>query len=90
MIRPEEKQKLIKAFGKSPNDVGSCEVQIALLSERIKQISNHLKAAPKDFASTRGLMMLIGKRRSFLNYLKKNNEASYNNVVQSLKTHGLV
>lgn len=90
MIRPEVKEKLIKAFGKSPNDVGSCEVQIALLSERINQISLHLRTAKKDFASLRGLMMLLGKRRSFYNYLKKNNEASYNNVMQSLKTHGLV
>jgi small subunit ribosomal protein S15 len=90
MIRPEVKAKIIKAFGKSPNDVGSCEVQIALLSERINQISLHLKTAKKDYASLRGLMMLLGKRRSFYNYLKKNNEASYNNVMQSLKTHGLV
>lgn len=90
MIRSEVKEKLIKAFGKSPNDVGSCEVQIALLSERINQISLHLRTAKKDFASLRGLMMLLGKRRSFYNYLKKNNEVSYNNVMQSLKTHGLV
>jgi small subunit ribosomal protein S15 len=90
MINAETKAKLIKLFGKSPNDVGSCEIQIALISERIKQISLHLKTAKKDYASLRGLMMLLGKRRSFMKYLKKNNEASYNNVMQSLKTHGLV
>ena len=90
MIANEVKQKLIKSFGKSPNDVGSCEVQIALLSERIKQISAHLKEAPKDFSGQRGLMILIGKRRSFIKYLKKNNETSHNNVMQALKSHGLI
>ena len=90
MIRNDVKQKLIKAFGKSPNDVGSCEVQIAVLSERIKQISNHLKEAKKDYSSQRGLMVLIGKRRTFFKYLKKNNEASYNNVMTQLKSHELI
>ena len=90
MIPKEIKQTLIKSFGKSPNDVGSCEVQIALHSQRIRQISAHLKKAPKDYSGQRGLMILIGKRRSFLNYLKKNDEASYNNVVQTLKQQELM
>jgi|688.fasta_scaffold2836260_1 small subunit ribosomal protein S15 len=90
MIRNDVKQKLIQAFGKTPNDVGSCEVQIAILSERIRQISAHLKEAKKDYSSLRGLMILIGKRRSFFKYLKKNDEASYTNVMQSLKSHGLI
>ena len=90
MIQKETKLKLIKAFGKSPEDVGSCEVQCALISERIRQISEHLKVAPKDYSSQRGLMKLVGQRRSFLAYLKKNDEPSHNNVVQSLKAHGLM
>lgn len=85
MLNKEIKIKLIEAFGKSPKDVGSCEVQIALFSERIRQISEHLKKAPKDFHSQRGLMLLVGKRRTFLNYLKKNAKASYEKVVATLK-----
>lgn len=85
MINKEAKEKLIKAFGKSPKDVGSCEVQVALFSERIRQISEHLKKAAKDYHSQRGLMLLIGKRRTFLNYLKKNNQSSYEKVVATLK-----
>lgn len=88
MINKDSKSKIIKAFAKSSNDVGSCEVQVALLSERIRQISEHLKKSPKDFHSQRGLMLLIGKRRSFLNYLKKNQAKSYENVLSSLKAHG--
>ncbi len=90
MIVKETKEKLIKAFGKSPKDVGSCEVQIALLSERIRQISEHLKAAQKDHHSQRGLLDLVGRRRSFLNYLKENDPKSYENVIGSLKEHGYI
>jgi small subunit ribosomal protein S15 len=88
MIAKDKKEQIIKAFGKSPKDVGSCEVQIALLSERIRQISEHLKVARKDYHSQRGLLLLVGKRRTFLNYLKKNNKTSYEKVLQSLKEHG--
>lgn len=88
MINKEVKSKLIKAFGKSANDVGSCEVQVALLSERIRQIAEHLKAARKDYHSQKGLLSLVGKRRTFLKYLKKNSPESYETVVTSLKEHG--
>lgn len=90
MINKETKEKLIKTFGISPNDVGSCQVQIALLSERIRQISEHLKKFSKDYHSQRGLLLLVGKRRSFLNYLKTNDTAGHQKVVQSLKEHGLM
>jgi small subunit ribosomal protein S15 len=59
-----------------------------LLSERIRQISEHLKIARKDFHSQRGLLSLVGRRRSFLSYLAKNNPQSYENVITSLKEHG--
>lgn len=88
MIRKETKEKLIKAFGKSANDVGSSEVQIALLSERIRQISEHLKKSPKDFHSQRGLLMLVGKRRVFFRYLEKNDLKGLGKVQQNLKEHG--
>ena len=90
MINKETKEKLIKAFGISPNDVGSCSVQIAIISERIRQIAEHLKTFSKDYHSQRGLLLLVGKRRSFLNYLKKNDTKGHQKVVQSLKEHGLM
>lgn len=90
MITKETKAKLIKAFGKNPNDVGSCEVQIAVLSERIRQISAHLKAAHKDYSSQRGLMMLVGRRRSFMRYLEHKDAEGYKKTVESLKAHGLM
>ena len=90
MINKEIKEKLIKVFGISPNDVGSSQVQIALLSERIRQVSEHLKKFSKDFHSQRGLLLMVGKRRSFLNYLKKNDTIGHQKVVQSLKEHGLM
>ncbi len=90
MIPKEIKEKLIKSFGKSPEDVGSCEVQIALISQRIRQISLHLRVAKKDYSSQRGLTMLIGKRRSFMNYLKRNDEPSYTNLIQALKQQELI
>lgn len=88
MISKETMEKLIKVFGKSSKDVGSCEVQVAMLSERIKQISGHLKGSPKDYHSQRGLLCLVGKRRSLLNYLKKNNTQGYEKVLKGLKEHG--
>jgi small subunit ribosomal protein S15 len=88
MVAKEVKEKLIKVFGKSSSDVGSCEVQIALLSERIRQVSEHLKIAKKDFHSQLGLLRMVGKRRAFLNYLKENQTQSYEKVLKSLKEHG--
>ena len=70
MLSKEDKNNLIKKFGRDDKDTGSCEVQIALLSERIKQVSEHLKSFSKDKHSHRGLIKLVEKRRSFLNYLK--------------------
>lgn len=88
MITKEAKEKLVIAFGRTPKDVGSSEVQIAVLSERIKQISLHLKTAKKDYHSQRGLLGMVSKRRTFLNYLKKNKAQSYENVLKALKEHG--
>lgn len=84
MLR-ELKDKIIKDFGISANDTGSCEVQIALISERIRQISEHLTHAPKDNHSRLGLLKLVGKRKTFLKYLKKSSPVSYNSLVIKLK-----
>lgn len=84
MLSKENKKKIIDQFKQSASDVGSCEVQIGLLSEKIQQVSAHLKAFPKDVSSQRGLVAMVGKRKRFLNYLKKNNPQSYNTVSQLL------
>ncbi len=85
MIKKDIKESLIKKYGKSTHDTGSCEVQVALLSERIHQITDHLKAYPKDFHSKRGLTILVGKRRRLLRYLQGSNAASYTTLVKALK-----
>jgi len=88
MLNKENKNKIIKQFAKSETDTGSCEVQIALLSERIREISGHLKQFPKDNHSRLGLVKLVGKRKSFLGYLKKKDLSGYNNFVKQLKDSG--
>jgi small subunit ribosomal protein S15 len=87
MITKEVKEQLIKSFAQSPHDVGSTEVQIALLSERIRQISEHLKKSPKDVHSERGLLQLVGKRRRIAAYLEKNDKESFEKVQKTLKEH---
>lgn len=81
----EMKNKIIREFAISANDTGSCEVQIALLTDRINQISRHLGIAKKDNHSRLGLLKLVSKKKTFLNYLKKTSPASYEMVVAKLK-----
>lgn len=88
MLNTERKQEIIKKFALNPNDTGSCEVQVALFSERIQQINAHLEQFPKDHHSRRGLLCLVGKRKAFLNYLKKNNNDAYAKLVGSLRQAG--
>jgi small subunit ribosomal protein S15 len=84
MITKEKKSENVKKYGKSANDTGSTSVQIALLTERIKDISGHLKANKKDNSSTRGLLKLVGQRRRLLSYLKKQDLGNYNAILKSL------
>lgn len=83
-VFPEQRQETIKKFQKHEKDCGSSEVQIALLTERIKNLTEHLKANSKDFLSRRGLMVMVGKRSALLKYLRKQDFASYKNVVEKL------
>uniref|UniRef100_A0A7V4JR08 Small ribosomal subunit protein uS15 n=1 Tax=Thermodesulfobacterium geofontis TaxID=1295609 RepID=A0A7V4JR08_9BACT len=83
-LDPEVKKEIIERFRRHLNDTGSPEVQIALLSARIKQLEEHLKIHRKDFHSRRGLMKLIGQRRALLNYLKRNDFERYQNLIQNL------
>ena len=85
-LNKEKKGEIIKQFAKSEKDTGSCEVQVAILTERVRQISGHLKNFPKDKHSKVGLIKLLGKRKAFISYLKKNDISSYNNVIKMLKS----
>ena len=70
MIAKEKKQAIIAEYGRTPNDTGSPEVQIAVLTARIQELTEHLKANPKDHHSRRGMLKMIGQRRGLLSYLK--------------------
>jgi small subunit ribosomal protein S15 len=78
------KQELVKEYARTDGDTGSPEVQIALLSERIKNLTDHLATHPKDFHSRRGLLVMVGQRRSQLDYLKKKDAPRYEAVIERL------
>lgn len=79
-----KKQAIIAQFGKNENDTGSSEVQIALLSARISELTEHLKTFKKDHASRLGLLKLVGQRRRLMRYLKRTNKESYTKTIQAL------
>jgi small subunit ribosomal protein S15 len=83
-ITKDQKQGVIAEHAKSEGDTGSPEVQIALLTQRINDLTSHFKAHPKDFAGRRGLLKLVGRRRNLLNYLRNNDVARYKNIVAAL------
>ena len=80
----ERKQEIINTYKREENDTGSPEVQIALLTERISELTEHLKVHPKDNHSRRGLLKMVGKRRNLLNYLAKKDEEAYKDLVKKL------
>ncbi len=83
-ITPERKQELIKEYAKGTNDTGSPEVQIAILTERIKNLTEHLQSHDKDFHSRRGLLVMVGQRRRLLDYVKKKNTGRYQDIITRL------
>lgn len=83
-ITAERKQELVKQFAKGANDTGSAEVQIAILSERIKNLTEHLQTHEKDYHSRRGLLVLVGQRRRLLDYLKRRYVTRYQAIVEQL------
>ncbi len=83
-ITQERKAELIKEFGKSDNDSGSAAVQVAILSERIRNLTDHLKSHKKDFGSRRGLLTMVGQRRSLLDYIKAGNQDAYQSLIEKL------
>ncbi|HKF60865.1 MAG TPA: 30S ribosomal protein S15 [Dongiaceae bacterium] len=83
-ITVERKQALMKEYATGEGDTGSPEVQVALLSERIKNLTDHLQTHEKDFHSRRGLLVMVGQRRRLLDYLKQKNEQRYKELIERL------
>jgi small subunit ribosomal protein S15 len=83
-ITAERKQELVSKFGKAPGDTGAAEVQIALLTERINELTEHLRSHSKDHHSRRGLLMMVGKRRRLLNYLQRKDLEGYRALIREL------
>ncbi|MDD3807308.1 MAG: 30S ribosomal protein S15 [Candidatus Marinimicrobia bacterium] len=83
-LTSEDKKKIIKEFGKNEQDTGSSEVQIAILTKRIQDLTEHVKVHKKDHHNRRGLQKLVGQRRNLLNYLMKNDFNRYREIVKKL------
>ncbi len=84
MISKETKASIIAEYGKTPEDTGSTEVQVALLTYRINELTEHLKSNNNDHHSRRGLLMMVGKRRGLLNYLKSKDIEAYRSLIERL------
>ncbi len=84
-LTKERKQEIIKKFGDSEKDSGKAEVQVALLTERINNLTAHFASNKKDHASRRGLLQMVGKRRRLLNYLKSKDIERYRTIIKELK-----
>jgi len=84
-VQKEKKQKIIQKFQTREGDTGSAEVQVAILTERINQLTTHMRANKHDYATQRGLLMMVGQRRRFLRYLRSNNLESYKSLIKKLK-----
>ncbi len=83
-ITAERRTALVQEYARVPNDTGSPEVQVAILTERIGNLTGHLKTHAKDFHSRRGLLMLVGQRRSLLDYLKRKDASRYETLIARL------
>ena len=84
----EEKQKLINSHQIHPTDTGSVEIQVAMLSERITKLSDHLQKNNQDYSSRQGLLKMIGKRKRLLSYIKNNNVNKYANLIKKIGIRG--
>ena len=83
-ITQQEKAELVKKYGRGANDTGSTEVQVAILTTRINNLTEHLKMHKKDFHSRRGLLVMVGQRRPLLDYLNSNSNERYAELIKSL------
>ena len=87
-INLKNKQEIIAKFGADAKDTGSAEVQIAMLTQKISELTEHMKANKKDFATKRGLLMMVGKRKRLLSYLKSKNLEGYRSLIKELNIRG--
>lgn len=87
-INLKNKSEIITKFGKDNKDSGSVDVQVALLSQKINELTEHLKINAKDFQGRRGLLMMVGKRKRLLSYLKAKNIEGYRDLIKQLKIRG--
>jgi len=83
-ITAEKKQELIQEFAAKPGDTGSPEVQVAILTERIRNLTEHLKTHKKDFHSRRGLLIMVGQRRRLLDYTRRKSQERYQSLIKRL------
>jgi small subunit ribosomal protein S15 len=83
-ISKERKAELVSEFGKSSSDSGSSAVQVAILTDRILYLTDHMKTHKKDFASRRGLLKMVGQRRHLLDYIRKGDEQAYKDLISKL------
>lgn len=88
MIKGEVKTNIIETYQKHSNDTGSSEVQIAILTARINELNEHLKANPKDHHSRRGLLKMVGKRKGLMKYLRRTDLEGYRELIQKLGIRG--
>lgn len=84
----KNKQEIIKEYGKDAKDTGSTAVQVAMMSQKITELTEHLKSNKKDFATKRGLLMMVGKRKRLLSYLKTQNLDEYRKLIKKLGIRG--
>lgn len=87
-INLKNKEEIIKAYGENDKDTGSTAVQVAMLSTKISELTEHLKLNKKDFATKRGLLMMVGKRKRLLSYLKAKSVVEYRELIKKLGIRG--
>jgi small subunit ribosomal protein S15 len=88
-LSPEKKQELVQAFGNGDQDTGSAAVQIALLTERVRELTAHLEIHKKDFSAQRGLRKMVGLRRRLLKYVKRRDLSAYRELIDKLGIRGV-
>ena len=87
-INLKNKKEIVEKYGKNAQDTGAIEVQIAMLTQKITELTEHLKTNKKDFATKRGLLMMVGKRKRLLSYLKSRNLEGYRDLIKKLGIRG--
>ena len=87
-INLKNKEEIIKTYGENEKDTGSTSVQVAMLSQKISELTEHLKLNKKDFATKRGLLMMVGRRKRLLSYMKSKSVAEYRDLIKKLGIRG--